>query len=563
VEVGLRFTPMTSLLLPLVLMAAVERPFAEERVLLDRRLETLRRILPDGPRPSSDIVLLKELAEGAKLRAVDALARPPVESGSRGDVLIDLTSVGRFADIDRFFRQVALSHRLIDVESLTLTGTPDDSVRLTAVLRCPYRPLKAPLTTVPDGTRSQTSGVPKVMAEAFVRDQALALAKSETIALLRRTKRNPRAFFSELSAIARDRPLVLRDASLGEDFSIHGVTVGEGPARALERRFERGFFRITDFLMARLGACRRFEVRGQSPVVGVDAELPLPGEDPFEQDEAPCRIDRDPSRTLGVKGGNPKAPGKGPLTLRLRDVDVADVFGILHVLTAQGFLVDGDVAGRVTGDLSRVSLEEALGALAKAGLNISRPGTVRRVSLSKVSAAPGATVSNPSSTATFALKRAEVRDILAVMTEADQSLASLGPQGSYGRISLWAKDTPLPELRTAVLEAVGLKERTEEDRRILERHPGSEEPLLPVAATPPNRRLLLRPQDLAILEFELSALASSEDHWMAFAYAPTGTLNVYRAGDRLADGTVRSVESTDVLLDTDEGALRLTLPSLP
>ena len=29
--------------------APAARPFADERVLLDRRLETLRRILPDGP----------------------------------------------------------------------------------------------------------------------------------------------------------------------------------------------------------------------------------------------------------------------------------------------------------------------------------------------------------------------------------------------------------------------------------------------------------------------------------------------------------------------------------
>ena len=43
--------------LPLVLLLAVPaaRPFADERLLLDRRLEALRRILPDGPQPAADV----------------------------------------------------------------------------------------------------------------------------------------------------------------------------------------------------------------------------------------------------------------------------------------------------------------------------------------------------------------------------------------------------------------------------------------------------------------------------------------------------------------------------
>ena len=48
--------------LPLLLLAAaVTRPFADERLLLDRRLETLRRILPDGPSPTSDQAQVKEM----------------------------------------------------------------------------------------------------------------------------------------------------------------------------------------------------------------------------------------------------------------------------------------------------------------------------------------------------------------------------------------------------------------------------------------------------------------------------------------------------------------------
>jgi hypothetical protein len=263
-----------------------------------------------------------------------------------------------------------------------------------------------------------------------------------------------------------------------------------------------------------------------------------------------------------VKGPptNPKAPGKGPLTLRLRDVDFADVFRVLHLLTAQGFLVDGDVTGRVSLDLSRLALDEALLAIEKSGVDVANSGPVRRVSSSRVAAHESPSGGAP--TASFALKRVEVRELLAVMTDMEPGLAALGPAGSLGRVSLWARDVPVLDLRAAVLEAVGLHERIEEGRRILELKPGSEEVVAPVAGTSPERRLALAPEDLAVMEFELAGVASSGAEWIAFAYSPTGTLNAYKPGDRLADGIVKSVESTDVVIDTDEGPVRFTIPAI-
>jgi hypothetical protein len=549
------------LLAVLTLLAAVPpaRPFNEERLLLDRRLETLRRILPDGPNPAADVALVREMADGAKLGRVALVARPPVEAGTRGDVLIDIAAFGRFADVDRFFRQAALSARLIDVENITLSAASEDVIKLSAVVRLPFRPAKAPLPAAPEG-KARPTGVPRPTLDQYYRDQALALAKSDTVAQLRRSRRNPRLFLSELAAISRDRPVVLNFASLGDEFLVRGQAVGEGPVRALASRFERGFFRVAEFLVARQGACHRFEVRGRCPVAGTEAELPLPSEDPFEQDDAPCRVDRDPPRTVQVKAPNQKAPGKGPLTLRLRDVDFADVFRVLHLLTAQGFLVDGDVTGRVSLDLSRLGIDEALLAIERSGVDVADSGPVRRVASSRV--ASHAAPSGGAPTASFALKRVEVRELLAVMTDMEPGLAALGPAGSLGRVSLWARDVPVLDLRAAVLEGVGLHERIEEGRRILERKPGSEEVLAPVAGTSPERRLVLGPADLAVMEFDLAGLASAGDGWIAFAYSPTGMLNAYRPGDRLADGIVKSVESTDVVIETDEGPVRFTIPPI-
>jgi len=148
------------------------------------------------------------------------------------------------------------------------------------------------------------------------------------------------------------------------------------------------------------------------------------------------------------------------------------------------------------------------------------------------------------------------------MTDMEPSLAALGPPGFLGRVSLWARDVPVLDLRAAVLEAVGLSERIEEGRRVLERKTVAQETLAPVAGTTPERRLVLGPQDLAVMEFELAGVASAGDRWIAFAYSPTGVLNAYRPGDRLADGIIKSVESTDVVIETDEGPVRYTLAPL-
>jgi hypothetical protein len=149
------------------------------------------------------------------------------------------------------------------------------------------------------------------------------------------------------------------------------------------------------------------------------------------------------------------------------------------------------------------------------------------------------------------------------MADLDPSLATLGPPGFLGRVSVWTKDAPLVAVRSAVLDAVGLTERTEEDRRVVERKGGGIDAPIPVARGGPEPRLSLRREELTVLEFQLAGVAAAGESFAAFAQAPTGRLYAYRPGDRLADGIVRAIETTDVLLETEEGPLRLALPPVP
>jgi hypothetical protein len=289
----------------------------------------------------------------------------------------------------------------------------------------------------------------------------------------------------------------------------------------------------------------------------------VPGEDPFDQDASSCRGERDTATTITIQGRTPKPkePG-GPLTLRLRDVDLADVFQALSALGFGSYVVDEAVAGRVQLELTRAPLEEALAAIRKSSrVELTEIGPLRRVSPTRPPPRVGAAPTG-GALASFALKRVEVRDLLATMAEVDPDLASLGPAGFLGRVSVWTRETPVAALRAAVLESAGLTERIDEGRRILERTTGGADAASPVAPSASPRRLLLRREDLTVREFELAGLGSSGERWLAFAYAPSGELFTYRPGDRLFDAVVQTISAGDLVLDTEEGPLRIVLPPL-
>ena len=128
------------------------------------------------------------MADGARLTDVLVQTRAPRETGARGLVPIELSAVGRFEEVDRFFRQLVLSPRLVDVESLLVTPADPDRARFTTVVNLPYRPARAPLPPPPDGAHALAQKTPRPQVEAFLKDQSLAVAKSEAIAELRRSK---------------------------------------------------------------------------------------------------------------------------------------------------------------------------------------------------------------------------------------------------------------------------------------------------------------------------------------------------------------------------------------
>jgi hypothetical protein len=238
------------------------------------------------------------------------------------------------------------------------------------------------------------------------------------------------------------------------------------------------------------------------------------------------------------------------------------VFQALARLGFGGYVVDEAVTGRASVELTRATLDEAVALLRKsAGVELAPIGPLRRVSLARAATRPELPAGGP--LASFSVKRSDVRDLLAAMAELDPALASLGPPGFLGRVSVFTRDTPLLALRAAVLESAALSERSEEGRHVVERKTGANDAPAPIARSGPEPRLALRREDVSLQEFALAGIGSAGQGFVAFAYSPTGQLNAYAPGDRLADAVVRSVEADQVVLETAEGPLQLGLPALP
>lgn len=551
------------LVLAAVLQGAQGRPYGEERQLLDRHLAQLARALPDAPTPNDDAALFKQLANEAGLRNVEVGPPTITETGLLGQSRRTLQGTATYPDADRFFRALQASPRLIDVESVVLRAA-DFGVRIEAQVRVHHRAARAPATAALDPTRSRnrTRGASKEDAARFARDAQLALDKAIALDDLRRGQTSPRMFLAETGSAFRDAAAALTFGSLDGDtgrFNLRGVVSGMGAADALERRLEGGFFRLREFSRAQKEGCYEFEAVGESFRAGPEAALPLPVDEPFRATEPFCRQDRDPAAaaaptpTLRASGSE-----QGGLSLRAVDADLADIAAMIEILTREAFVVAEDVRGRVSVDFAGASLDDALKALP---VRADKAGSVRllRSNAAAAAAIPDAEEAPPSGRFSMRAKRARGEDVIAALVEAEPAYAALGPSG-LSKLSVFAREAPINDVRRAVLAALGLEETREENARLL-RSQGSAGDVGPIAATTPVR-VVFRAHDLTVDEMALAGIGRSADELVAFVYTPLGEVVALRLGDTLSDGVIAGLDANGVLIDTAEGPVRISLATI-
>jgi hypothetical protein len=558
-------SPFSLLVLAALLQGVPGRPYREERQLLDRHLALLARPLPDGPTPREDAELLRSLANEAGLRNVEIGPPTITETASLGLSRRVLTATATYPDIDRFFRALQGSPRLVDVEGVTLRSA-DFGARVEARLRLHHRAARAAssVSLDPARARNRTRGATKDEAARFARDEQTALDKTIAVDDLRRGQTSPRMFLAETGAAFRDAAAALTFGSLDGDtgrFNLRGVVAGMGAADALERRLEGGFFRLREFSRAQKEGCFEFEVVGESYRAGPEAALPLPVDEPFRPTDPFCRQDRDAPSPAGAALVRASGSEQGGLSLRAVDTDLADVAAMIEILTREPFVVSEDVRGRVSVDFAGASLDDAVRALP---VRAERVGQVRllRAPGGPSSPPPADEEGAPAGRFSFRSKRSPGEDVLANLAEAEPSFIALGPPG-LGKVSLFARDAPMADVRRAILSALQLEETREEGTRLLKPWGGGGS-AGPISATA-TARVIFRTRDLTVEEMALAGIGRSADEFVAFVYAPLGEIVAVRLGDNLADGVVAGLDANGLLIDSAEGPVRisLTTPARP
>lgn len=241
------------------------------------------------------------------------------------------------------------------------------------------------------------------------------------------------------------------------------------------------------------------------------------------------------------KLGNVAVRGKGPLTIRLRDMDVGGVFFVLHDLTGENFIVDTDVKGQLSVDVENATIEETLQAMRGVGFTVGE-GPLRRVSLVDGKRGPAPADDYTGEAVSFQFQDASIRDVFCVFSHIS-GLEIAAPSGLRDRTTLYAAELPWDRVLTQLVYSAGLRYSIEGARINI----GEERPGLNVCAEVPEKRdrpfasarMMLEKSSAS--DLKLAGVAKAGGAWKAYAFVPWRWVAAIAPGQQLLDARVRSV----------------------
>ena len=345
--------------------------------------------------------------------------------------------------------------------------------------------------------------------------------------------------------------LVVTEFRLEDGITIEGVAIGAAARAALGPALGEADLSVRDVPFSRQGWCHRFTVSAPVPAREIeDAGAAANG--PFDATTAAaCAAPEGRARgRIAARGSDPAG-----ITVRLRGVDVPDLFRILGKVTPLSFVVDGDVDGRVDVDYERASLDDAFGAMATAGI-VGQVGALVRVS----NAAAGVTVEprkdgHTGEPVNLDLKNADLRDVFRLFEVITGSRYEL-PADFEGRASLFVQEVPFDHVLDGLADAAGLRHRTDGARVVLQ----AKGPRRPVPPAPVSGRYPREPRTVAVEDLQPAGAALVDGTWQAYAYGPGRVLWTLVPGTRFFDGEVKSVTATAVVFDVAGKTVEMKLP---
>jgi hypothetical protein len=458
-----------------------------EQASLERKVDTLRRMVPaefDAAFVERRLRSLADAGEMARIEVAPVSVSEKVRLADGADTpyvrhVVDVTGEASHAPVAYFLDRVGRLPQVVELTTLSLDPAPLGTVRFAARLGFPVyagwpepAPQHLPAPTTPFGPfasiEDERTAREKSLFEhgryftrlADVAREPVRRLQAEIFAIAEMKKeRAPVRFHAALARLdaGLDRRMVsLGRARFGPRNVIEGIAVGAPARTALKSAFEGAGFLIDTWDIAPAGDCRAFTLAARLTPYE-DAGVIEPGEGRFEaRSAATCNATVPPAKGSVVARGT-----SGPLDVRVRDIDIGDVFRLLSPLTGESFVVDADVTGRVNVELERATLDEALAAMGAVGVAVG-PGPLRRVSRAGVAPEPFLPPSRET-TVSLSFKDGPLADVARLFQDVSGRKAWTAPVMNGGT-TIYALEVPWDTALRGIAASVGMTAVIEDDR---------------------------------------------------------------------------------------------------
>ena len=490
-------------------------------------------------------------------------AIPPVEL-----YRFDISGSGPSLKVHRFLHLVALArlYRILDFETLTLSPAPKDGVKfrsriVLATWREPAPPPFPPDTLPPD----------QRMLAAMQQEVSRKRAWLATLTALD-ARHQPARLLDSLSTFGReehDKAVALTEIRYDGALTLNGVILGAVANASLAPALRKAGLEVDHIERSRSGNCQAFTATTRFK------SGPIPEESYPEWLLAEGTAESCKAKVAAAAPAVVRKTGGDALALHLHDVDVADVFRVLHDLTKENFVVDPEVKGRVDVDIEAASVQEALDAMSSAGVAIG-PGPLHRVhpAAKTIEIAQHKYDGEPID---IELKDAGILDVLQMLSQVTGLEVSVQPD-VHGTVTVFSSDVKWDYLFDTMIQSLGLTHKIEglhvfigTEQQLAAGHPGAiavaeaaERQLKAVLETG-RRPWDYIPQDkLSLADLELVGLARAANKWTGYAYALSRKPIALEAGQALFDGEVKTVGAEGVTVQKKgEGAVVVRVAAKP
>jgi hypothetical protein len=537
-----------------------------------------RRFLPlanEGKEELRDLV--HRMASLAGLEAIDvkapAVETIPIASGDPSPLAaihVDLSSRGPYDKVQDLLQSIARARalRILRFDRIELTAAAGNQVDVAArVTMVGWNDVAVPPATdsVPANLNPREAVLYRETQLLRRNTQHHVETRNTLDALTAAYK--PERITKMLEALfreGRERPLALTRARAIEDkIVIEGVLMGAATAKAFKSLLSNAGFETGKVELTAAGDCQAFAVT--SPVTdGKGEDAVVFGNGLFDHEARALCAPAGAAATSVVSRGSARP---NTITLRMRGVELAEVFRALSAVTPASFIINSDVQGRVDVNAEDVTADEVLAALRKTGVTISG-GPVHYVC--RANCRGGTSTGNyQGESLNLELNDAEARDILCLLHEVT-GLEMTGPP-IRERVAIYSHDIPWDHVLDVLLGAIGMTYSLEGNLVVLKPRaaatPAPATRIDPCKDHSEYRRPWWRPKkadDLSIADLKLAGLARAGSEWKAFVYGPGASrLIALEPDSKLADGQVVAISADGVTLKGEGAPVVLRLPALP